>query len=191
MTSGNQKFVSPFTCHHSRSAKNEAYPIMSNRIISRYCASSSGKLPSSRPYVGLFAISRSGIIKCQKRLLQDERSTKQTSKSLHAHPHGKTFGSRSYSPTLSAMDRPQLARVPSDTVIPLHSMDDDDVFRSTVLELSHLFNDQLDVQKLHDALWKLIDRGNWKKLGARLRLNVSHEPQMQISICCFKSLLFC
>ena len=37
------------------------------------------------------------------------------------------------------------------------------------------FDDVLDSQKLVDALWKLLERPGWKKLGARLRLNTTTE----------------
>jgi hypothetical protein len=37
-----------------------------------------------------------------------------------------------------------------------------------------IFDDVLDADKLSGALWKLLDRPGWKKLGARLRLNVTH-----------------
>jgi hypothetical protein len=35
-----------------------------------------------------------------------------------------------------------------------------------------VFDEVLDADKLSSALWTLIDRPGWKKLGARLRLNV-------------------
>lgn len=38
------------------------------------------------------------------------------------------------------------------------------------------FHDILDENKLADALWKLIDRPGWRKIGARLRLNARLAP---------------
>jgi len=63
-------------------------------------------------------------------------------------------------------------RVPSDTVIALTSRDDNHTNRSVALEFTMKFDEVLDVEKLSDALWRLIDRPGWRKLGARLRLNV-------------------
>lgn len=38
------------------------------------------------------------------------------------------------------------------------------------------FNDVLDPQKIHDALFRLLQIGDWKKLGGRLRYRVSSQP---------------
>lgn len=46
--------------------------------------------------------------------------------------------------------------------------------RSAVVYHLSRFDAPLDAKRLRDALVKLIDRdGGWRKLGARLRLNVS------------------
>lgn len=63
-------------------------------------------------------------------------------------------------------------RVPTDTVIPLFRLDDTRIMRSMSLEYTMRFDEVLDADKLHDALWKLLEQPGWKKLGARLRLNV-------------------
>jgi hypothetical protein len=65
-------------------------------------------------------------------------------------------------------------RIPTDTVIPLFDRDDTDTNRSMAIEFTMIFDDVLDADKLSGALWKLLDRPGWKKLGARLRLNVTH-----------------
>lgn len=63
-------------------------------------------------------------------------------------------------------------KVPTDDVIPLHFFDDNEIFRSLIVEFVLRFDDVLDREKLHNALVRLMEIGNWRKLGARLRLNV-------------------
>ncbi|EUC41978.1 hypothetical protein COCMIDRAFT_8384 [Bipolaris oryzae ATCC 44560] len=62
-------------------------------------------------------------------------------------------------------------RIPTDIVIPLNSRDDRMEHRNIALELTMRFDDVLDAQRLADALWKLLEKPRWRKLGARLRLN--------------------
>ena len=62
--------------------------------------------------------------------------------------------------------------VPTDTVIPLHSQDDTSFNRSVVLYLTLRFDNVLDCDKIRLALVRLMELGDWRKLGARLRLNV-------------------
>lgn len=38
------------------------------------------------------------------------------------------------------------------------------------------FNDVLDVEKLHNALSRLLEIGDWRKLGGRLRFKVWRKP---------------
>ncbi|KAL7905485.1 hypothetical protein GGI35DRAFT_488403 [Trichoderma velutinum] len=78
------------------------------------------------------------------------------------------------------MELSQPERVSTDTVIPLHSIDDDEVFRSAVLDMTYLFSDVLDANNLHDSLWKLMTTGNWTKLGARLRKNADGKLEYHI-----------
>lgn len=58
------------------------------------------------------------------------------------------------------------------TVIPLHSKDDTWMNRGIVLEFTLHFDDVLDPGHLHRSLARLMEIGEWKKLGARLHLNV-------------------
>ncbi|EPE27182.1 hypothetical protein GLAREA_03096 [Glarea lozoyensis ATCC 20868] len=69
----------------------------------------------------------------------------------------------------SKLVRPE--RVATDTVLPLHPMDDTSVNKSFILYLMLRFDDILDPEKLRSSLETLLEHGNWKKLGARLRLN--------------------
>lgn len=73
--------------------------------------------------------------------------------------------------------------VASDKVVPLNEFDDNDVFRSIVLNLMLRFDDALDPEKLCIALEKLLNRDGWRKLGARLRLNVGISPSNKFETC--------
>lgn len=41
-----------------------------------------------------------------------------------------------------------------------------------MLDLTLRFDDVLDHEKMRLALVRLVELGNWRKLGARLRMNV-------------------
>jgi hypothetical protein len=62
--------------------------------------------------------------------------------------------------------------IPTDTIIPLFERDDSTTNRAVALEFTMVFEDVLNADKLSGALWKLLQKPGWKKLGARLRLNV-------------------
>lgn len=63
-------------------------------------------------------------------------------------------------------------------VYPLHKLDDIKSFRNHVIWMMR-FNDVLDVEKLADALSGLLEIGDWKKLGGRLRFKVHTESSIQ------------
>ncbi|KAF2827612.1 hypothetical protein CC86DRAFT_455222 [Ophiobolus disseminans] len=62
-------------------------------------------------------------------------------------------------------------RIPTDIVIPVFEQDAQFQFHSISLEITMRFDSVLDADKLHAALWKLLERPGWRKLGARLRKN--------------------
>jgi len=64
-------------------------------------------------------------------------------------------------------------RIDTDQVIAINSFDDNSVNSSIVLYFTLRFDDVLDPEKLRAAFEKLLNRDGWRKLGARLRLNVS------------------
>jgi hypothetical protein len=64
------------------------------------------------------------------------------------------------------------ARVDTDKVVPLRFFDDTPPLRASILGWTFRFDDVLDVQKLNDALTRLVNIPSWRQLGARLRLNV-------------------
>jgi hypothetical protein len=70
-------------------------------------------------------------------------------------------------------------RVATDRIIPLPLLDDNKVNRAVCVTCSMKFDHVLDVEKLMGALEKLLEKPGWRKLGARLRLNVRLEPMLQ------------
>lgn len=63
-------------------------------------------------------------------------------------------------------------RVPTDEVLPVHHFDDNRVNRSIIRAWTVRFNDVLDADKLHDGLARLLEIGDWRKLGGRIRKGV-------------------
>lgn len=62
--------------------------------------------------------------------------------------------------------------VATDRVIPFRFIDDFIYTRGLCLDISLRFDDVLDAEKLRESLDVLLNRDGWRKLGARLRLNV-------------------
>lgn len=65
------------------------------------------------------------------------------------------------------------ARVPTDKVIPLHFWDDSPLYRRIALYNLKVFDDVLDPEMLRSSLEALVSQDTWRKLGGRLRKNVS------------------
>lgn len=64
------------------------------------------------------------------------------------------------------------ATVPTDTIIPGHYWDSQPIMRAYCIDLTFRFDDVLDTDKMRAALARLLEIGDWRKLGARIRLNV-------------------
>jgi len=62
--------------------------------------------------------------------------------------------------------------VATDRIVPLSQEDDTQINRDLILNFMMRFDSVLDAEKLYSALERLLNRPDWKKLGARLRLNV-------------------
>jgi len=60
-----------------------------------------------------------------------------------------------------------------DEILPLHCLDDTAGNRSLLLAWTMRFDDVLDPHRLHFGLARLLHRQGWRKLGGRLRMNVS------------------
>lgn len=65
------------------------------------------------------------------------------------------------------------APVETDETYPVHMLDGTKTLRGIVITWTLRFNDVLDADALHDSLSRLLDIGDWRKLGGRLRLKVS------------------
>lgn len=63
-----------------------------------------------------------------------------------------------------------------DDVYPVHTLDDTPTMRSILITWTICFNDVLDADKLQSSLSTLLEIGDWKKLGGRLRLKVVAPP---------------
>lgn len=70
---------------------------------------------------------------------------------------------------------PKPSGVDGDDVYPLHMLDDTKGCREYFLAWTLRFNDVLDAQQLHDSLSRLLEIGDWRKLGGRLCFNVRSE----------------
>lgn len=61
--------------------------------------------------------------------------------------------------------------VPTDTIIPFHYYDDTHHNRGLAFDFTFRFDDVLDPRKLQMAFSRLLELGDWRKLGARIRRN--------------------
>ncbi|KAJ5787607.1 hypothetical protein N7457_002597 [Penicillium paradoxum] len=75
---------------------------------------------------------------------------------------------------------PQPATVPSDEIIPLHFWNTAFCMTGTVLDVSLKFDNVLDLTKLRAALEQLMEIGDWRQLGARLRMNKDGKYEYHI-----------
>ena len=62
----------------------------------------------------------------------------------------------------------------TDTVLPVSLWDDRDIGRTWCLHYCYRFNDVLDPNELRSSLERLMQMGEWRRLGARIRRNVSY-----------------
>lgn len=75
------------------------------------------------------------------------------------------------------------ARVPTDRVIPLHFWDESPLYRRIALYNLKVFDDVLDPEKLRGSLETLVSQNTWRKLGGRLRKDVSSCTLRQCNAC--------
>lgn len=61
----------------------------------------------------------------------------------------------------------------NDTIIPFHFWDDVPYTRGICLNVTLRFEEVLGTAKLQDSLERLLETGDWRKLGARLHQNVN------------------
>ena len=72
----------------------------------------------------------------------------------------------------AAPARSQPPLVDTDEIYPAHMLDDTPTLRSIVVTWMLRFDDVLDADALHASLARLLEIGDWRKLGGRLRLDV-------------------
>lgn len=65
------------------------------------------------------------------------------------------------------------APIPTDEVVPMYDFDARPQVRDIIIGWTLRFDDILDADKLNVALSRLLEIGNWRKLGGRLRERVS------------------
>ena len=63
--------------------------------------------------------------------------------------------------------------VEGDDIYPVHMLDDTKTLRNIVVTWTLRFNDVLDANSLYVSLSRLLEIGDWRKVGGRLRLKVS------------------
>ncbi len=63
--------------------------------------------------------------------------------------------------------------VETDDIYPVHMLDDTNTLRDIIVAWTLRFNDVLEADKLHASLLRLLEIGDWRKIGGRLRLKVS------------------
>ncbi|EXJ69686.1 uncharacterized protein A1O5_06757 [Cladophialophora psammophila CBS 110553] len=70
--------------------------------------------------------------------------------------------------------------VESDEVYPVHMLDDTQTLRDIVVTWTLCFNDVLDADKLYMSLSRLLEIGDWRKVGGRLRLKENGELEIHV-----------
>ncbi|KAJ4982804.1 BCL5p [Stagonosporopsis vannaccii] len=70
-----------------------------------------------------------------------------------------------------------------DVIYPVHKLDDTSTFRNLLLAWTISFNDVMDAEMLRSSLARLLEIGDWRKLGGRLKLKENgaleiHVPRM-------------
>lgn len=70
-----------------------------------------------------------------------------------------------------------LPTVSTDTIVPVHIFDDNAINRSVLLYITLRFDAVLDPERLRHGLQRLMELGDWRKLGARVRKTVCNYTQ--------------
>ncbi|KAJ4141757.1 hypothetical protein NW768_000974 [Fusarium equiseti] len=71
---------------------------------------------------------------------------------------------------------------PSDFVYPTHMMDNLSMLRQMIMAWTMRFDDVLDPSQLHRSLTELLQIGDWKKLGGRLKFGNDPKGHLEIHI---------
>ncbi|KAL5337941.1 hypothetical protein BJX70DRAFT_368081 [Aspergillus crustosus] len=68
----------------------------------------------------------------------------------------------------------------TDDIYPTHMLDNADAIRDIVVVWTLRFNDVLDAGKLHGSLTRLLEIGDWRKLGGRLRVRADKKLEIHV-----------
>lgn len=72
--------------------------------------------------------------------------------------------------------RTHVKQIPTDDIyFPLHFMDQIALIPISIMNYTFRYEDVLDANKLHDSLTRLLEIGDWRKLGGRLCQDVSYQ----------------
>ncbi|KAF7158743.1 hypothetical protein CNMCM5623_003907 [Aspergillus felis] len=67
-----------------------------------------------------------------------------------------------------------------DDIYPTHFFDNSRAFRFVIMTWTLQFNDVLDAHKLYDSLSRLLEIGDWRKLGGRLRRGKNRKLEIHV-----------
>ncbi|KAF2007692.1 hypothetical protein P154DRAFT_583862 [Amniculicola lignicola CBS 123094] len=70
--------------------------------------------------------------------------------------------------------------VETDDIYPVHMLDDTPTLRGIIVTWTLCFNDVLDADKLHSSLSELLEIGDWRKVGGRLRLKPNGRLEIHV-----------
>lgn len=68
-----------------------------------------------------------------------------------------------------------------DEIYPVHMLDNTSTLKNIVVVWTLRFDDVLDAEKLHSSLSRLLEIGDWRKVGGRLRMKV-HINERSVKI---------
>lgn len=78
---------------------------------------------------------------------------------------------------------PACPREPTDEVVPLPFFDDTLLLASSIHTMMYVFDKVLDPEKLEDAIERLAQRPDWRKISARIRRNVGPRYDVCALLC--------
>ncbi|KAH8707556.1 hypothetical protein GQ44DRAFT_817332 [Phaeosphaeriaceae sp. PMI808] len=68
----------------------------------------------------------------------------------------------------------------NDDIYPVHALDDTKSLRSILVTWTICFNDVLDTDKLQSSLSRLLEIGDWRKIGGRLKLKKNGALEIHV-----------
>ncbi|KAF4457931.1 Chloramphenicol acetyltransferase-like domain protein [Fusarium austroafricanum] len=74
----------------------------------------------------------------------------------------------------------QPSKLDEDDIYPASFFDDTKTFRDMMLLWTFHFNDVLDPDKLHGSLARLLEIGDWRKIGGRQRINAQGKLEFHV-----------